>query len=109
MPGERELHGGREDADPRVPVGRRRVDEDGLRQVQFARERLQLLLGQVTRVGEHRNLVPGERRIGEDVRDDVAKRGHPATLVTGCRAKRQPAGVGAVVGRSSFTRIGRRM
>ena len=62
MPGERQLERRREDPDPRVPVARRRIDEDRLGEVDLARERLQLLLGNLARVGEDGELVAGERR-----------------------------------------------
>src|SRR4029079_5411135 len=54
----------------------RRIDEDGLRQVQLAGEALQLLLGEAARVREHREAVPGQRRVGEDLRHDVPKGAH---------------------------------
>jgi hypothetical protein len=37
-----------------------------------------LLLRQLTRVREDRELVPGHRRVGEDVGEDVTERSHPA-------------------------------
>jgi hypothetical protein len=54
--------------------------EDRLRVVQLARERLEQLLGDVASVGEHRQLVAGERAVGEDVGDDVAIGGHDSSL-----------------------------
>jgi hypothetical protein len=44
----------------------------------LARELLQPVLGDVARVGEHGDLVALERRVGEDVRDDIAKARHRA-------------------------------
>src|SRR5579862_3572564 len=78
--GERELRGGREDPELDVTVPLRRIDEGRLGEVDLARERLELLLGDLAGVGEDRELVPGERDVGEDVGDDVAKRWHPATV-----------------------------
>ncbi len=79
---ERHLHLGREDPDPRVRVSRRRVDEHRLREVDLARERLQPRLVELASVGEDRQLVSGQRRVGEDVADDVAEGGHAASLDT---------------------------
>ena len=76
MPGERQLERRREDPDPDVPFGRRRVDEDRLAELHLARERLQLLLGDLARVGEDGDLVPRERDVGEDVGNDVAEGRH---------------------------------
>ncbi len=79
MPGERHLDARREDPDLRVGVlGRRRVDEDRLREVHLAREPLERLLGELARVGEDGELVARERRVGEDVADDVAEGRHRA-------------------------------
>src|SRR4051794_15785200 len=72
-----------EDAHPRVPVAGRRIHEHGLGEVQLARERLQPLLGDLARVRENGELVARERDVGEDVCDDVAKRGHAATVAAG--------------------------
>src|SRR5438128_6557483 len=80
MPGERQLQRRREDPDPRVPLARRGIDEDGLGEVDLARERLQPLLRDLARVGEDGELVARERHVGEDVYDDEAERGHPATV-----------------------------
>ena len=74
--GEGDLGAGGEDADARVAAGARRVDVDGLGEVDLPRERLEPVLRDFTRVGEDRELVPGERRVGEDVADDVAEVGH---------------------------------
>ena len=83
MPRERELERRREDADPSVSLTLRRVDVDGLREVDLSREGLQLLLGDLTRVGEDGQLVPRERDVGEDVRDDEAEGRHGATVPPG--------------------------
>ena len=99
MPGERKLERRREDADPGVPVARGRVDEDGLGEVDLARQRLEPFLGDLARVGEDGELVAGERNVGEDVGDDVAERGHdarlyrrvPSTLPRGCTRSRSAA------------------
>ena len=58
------------------------VDEHRLGEVHLARELLEPLLGQRPRVGEDGELVPGQRRVGEDVRDDVAVPGHEPSLRT---------------------------
>ena len=74
--GERELGRRGEDPDPRVTALLRRQHEHGLGEVDLARERLEQLLGDLARVGEDGELVARERRVGEDVGDDVAKVGH---------------------------------
>ena len=83
MPGERQLRRRREDADPRMAVRLRRQDEDRLGVVHLARQRLHQLVVDLAPIGEHGELVAGQRRVGEDVDDDVAKRQrhelHPAT------------------------------
>ncbi len=73
MPGERQLERRREDPDPDVSLGRRRVDEHRLAELHLARERLQHLFRNLARVGEDGDLVPGERHVGEDVGNDVAE------------------------------------
>src|SRR6476659_2796825 len=83
MPRERQLERRGEDADPRVPVAGRRVHEHGLGEVQLARERLQLVIGDRAGVGEDGELVARERDVGEDVCDDVAEVGHAATVPPG--------------------------
>ena len=100
MARERQLERRREDADPRMPVAGRGVDEDGLGEVDLARERLQPLLGDLARVGEDGELVARERHVGEDVRDDVAEalpatqrlyRRVPSTLRRRCLRSRSAA------------------
>ena len=59
-----------------VSFGVGRVDEDGLAERHLLRERLKELVGDVACVGEHGELVARERRVGEDVGDDVAKGRH---------------------------------
>ena len=87
----------REDPHANVPVGRGRIDEDRLAEVHLAREPLQHLLGDLARVGEDGELVPGERDVGEDVRDDVTEARHgsnsrragaaqPQALILACDA-----------------------
>ena len=77
MPGERQLGRRREDPDPDVGVvGPCREAEDGLRERHLLRERLHRGVVEVARVGEHGELVPLERRVGEDVCDDVAELAH---------------------------------
>ena len=73
MPRERQLGRRREDADPRVTVRLGRQHEDGLREVHLARERLHRLVVDVARIREDGELVAGQRRVGEDVGDDVAQ------------------------------------
>ena len=76
MPGEGDLAHRREDAQARVPTRRRRVDEDGLREAHLTGERLQPPFRDPARVREDSELVPLERRVGEDVGDDVAEGRH---------------------------------
>jgi hypothetical protein len=71
MAGEGQLLGGGEDPDPGVTVAFRRQHGDRLGQVQLARGPLQQVLGHVLGVGEHRQLVAFERRVGEDIEDHV--------------------------------------
>ena len=73
MSGKRQLSHRREDPHLHVPVALGRIHERRLGVVQLLREPLQRLLGNLARVGEDRELVPGERRVGEDVADDVAE------------------------------------
>src|SRR2546423_9556538 len=59
-----------------------RQDEDRLGEVHLLRELLHQLLVDVPPVGEHGELVAGERLVGEDVGDDVAKgRPYPRVYV----------------------------
>ena len=76
MPGERQLDARREDADPRVAARLGRQHEDRLGQVQLARQPLHLLVVELAPVGEDRERVPGQRRVGEDVGDDVPEGAH---------------------------------
>src|SRR3954452_20280258 len=76
MPSEGQFERRREDAHPRVPVARGRVDEDRLGEVDLSRKRLQPFLGDAPRVGENGELVARERDVGEDVRDNEAERSH---------------------------------
>src|SRR5262245_46283959 len=66
--GERQLFGGSEDPEPprisRIP---RRPHEDRLRKIELGRDPLHLLLRQLGRFREHRELVPAEGTIGEDI------------------------------------------
>src|SRR2546421_7566529 len=80
MAGKRQLVRRCEDPDPRVPVLCRRIDEDGLGEVDLARERLQTLFRDLPRVGEDGELVPGKRHIREDVDDHKAGGRHAATV-----------------------------
>ena len=78
--GERHLDRRREDPDPRVPVALRLVDEHGLGEVHLLRDRLQLVVGNLARVREDGDLVALQRRVREDVCDDVAEARHALTL-----------------------------
>jgi hypothetical protein len=78
--GEGDLGGRGEDPDPRVPARFRGVDEDRLGEVDLAGQPLELLLGEFPRVGEDGHLIARERRVGEDVGDDVAKARHVVSL-----------------------------
>ena len=88
--GERQLDPGREDPDPGVAALARRQDEDGLRQVQLAREPRHHALVEGGPVGEDGEAVALERRVGEDVGDHirVGTGSHPGTPRVG------PAGAG---------------
>src|SRR5689334_15994648 len=86
MPRERQLDRRREDPDPRVPTLLGRQHEDGLGQVQLARERLELVLAQLAGVGEDRERVPLERRVREDVGDDVPEAAHESETMLSDRA-----------------------
>ena len=87
VPGERELARGREDADPDVPTGPGRQNEDRLREAELERERLHRRLVQIACVREHRQLVARQRHVGEDVREHVAKRAHRPSLDVQRRCK----------------------
>ena len=81
MAGERQLRDRREDADPRVPARLGRKHEHRLREVHLARERpASSASSSLAPVGEDGELVAGQRRVGEDVGDDVAVRAHALTL-----------------------------
>ena len=80
MPGEGHLDHRREDTNPSVSFAFGLVDEDGLGQVHLARDRLELVVGDLARVREDGDLVALQPRVGEDVGDDVAKASHAAIL-----------------------------
>src|SRR5262249_53284999 len=71
-----------EDPDPHLRVaGLRREHEHRLRERHLLRECLHRGRVEVARVGEDGELVAGQRRVGEDVGDDVAEAAHGATVV----------------------------
>ena len=72
--GEGKLGARGEDAHSRRPVFLGREEEDGLGDVQLARDALHLLGGDGLRLGEEPELVALERRLGEDVEDVVRMR-----------------------------------
>ena len=74
--GERKLAQRREDPERGVALPAAGVDEHRLGEVELARERLQVGLRDLRRVSEDRKLVPGERTLGEDVRDHEAVARH---------------------------------
>jgi hypothetical protein len=77
VPGERQLVRRREDPGTVGRTRRRgRQDEDRLREVELARDRLQLLRGQRLGAKHHGQRVAGERPVGEDVDDLVRERDH---------------------------------
>src|SRR5437763_2636998 len=78
MARERNLGERREDADLRVAAGLRRKHEGRLREVDLAGECLHRPIVEAARIGEDRELVPGERPVGKDVHDDAAERLHGA-------------------------------
>src|SRR5580765_2983166 len=86
MPGKRQLDGRREDPDPRVATRLGRQHEHGLRQVHLAREPLHLLLAEASPVGEHGERVSDERRVREDVDDDVPEAAHESETMLQSRA-----------------------
>ncbi len=91
MAGERHLDSRREDPDLRVGIlDCRRVDEDRLREVRLAREPLKRLLGDLTRVAEDSERVARERRVGEDISQDVAEGRHRAESRPGSHTLNQP-------------------
>ena len=59
-----------------MPTCLRRQHEDGLAEADLERQRLQQHLGNRACVGEDGELIPGERRVGEDIGEDVAERAH---------------------------------
>ena len=65
-----------ENAEAGVRPVLRRVDEHRLREVHFSREPTERGIGNVGGVREHREWVPGERGIGEDIADGVGPRAH---------------------------------
>src|SRR6266516_6248191 len=67
---------GREDANARVALAFRLVDEDRLREVHLACDRLEELLRDAASIGEDGQRVSLKRRVREDVRDDVAVARH---------------------------------
>jgi len=71
--GEGQLGHRGEDPDSHVPALPRRQHVHRLGETDLERETLHRELVQVARVGEHGELVPGERCVGKDVGDDVAK------------------------------------
>ena len=73
MARERDLLHGREDANARVPSALGSEDEDRLGQVRLARQLLHAVGLYAAAVGEHGDGVAGERRVGEDVRNDVSE------------------------------------
>ncbi len=71
VPGERELLERREDPDTDVALALCRQHEDRLREADLERERLHRRLVEAAGIGEDSQLVAGQRRVGEDVGDDV--------------------------------------
>ena len=65
-----------EDPHPRRPALLRGQHEGRLGESDLEGERLHRRVVEAAGVGEDRELVSGERRVGEDVRDDVAVGGH---------------------------------
>jgi hypothetical protein len=78
MPGERELDGRSEDAHACGPLALRRKHERALRVVHLPRERLHRRAFEPACVREDGELVPGQRRVREDVGEDVAIGRHRA-------------------------------
>ena len=83
---EEELVLRREDPNPHRPAFPRRQDEDGLGEAELERQRLHRQLVEVAGVGEDGELVAGERRVREDVGDDVAERAHRPESILQARA-----------------------
>ena len=80
MTGERKLRDRREDPDPRVAALLGRQHEDRLREVQLPGQPLHRLVVDTAPVREDREPVSGQRLVGEDVGNDVPKRGHTQIL-----------------------------
>ena len=75
MTGKRQLSARREDADPGAIGGiGRLLDEDGLRQIGFAGDRLHRLVAQVLAVEDDGQRIAGELAVGEHIVDAVAAR-----------------------------------
>ena len=80
MARERQLGGRREDPHAHVAVGGRWIDERRLAEIELPRKPLELPFRDLPRIGEDGEPVAVERLVGEDVADDIAKRGHEASL-----------------------------
>ena len=80
VPGERHLFLRVEDPHPRGAALLGREHEDGLGEADLERERLHRLAVEPARVREDRELVSRQRRLREDVRDDVAIGGHQRVI-----------------------------
>ena len=70
MPGERKLVPRREDPDANVGLAFRRKHEDRLREADLERDPLHRVVVEPSGVGEHGELVAGQRHVREDVRED---------------------------------------
>ena len=81
--GEGQLEVRREDPDPTVPPLSGGNTKTRFAQPQLERERLHRRLVELAGVGEDRELVPGEGRVGEDVGDDVAECAHGGSVRRG--------------------------
>ena len=76
MPGERKLVPWREDPDANVAVACRGKDEHRLGEADLERDPLHRVVVEPAGVGEHRELVAGQRHVREDVREDEAVGAH---------------------------------
>ena len=77
---ERQLRERREDPDARVPAGLGGKNEDRFGEVHLLCEPLHRQVVEIAAVGEDRELIARQRRVREDIGNDVTKRAHAGSL-----------------------------